>query len=96
MDKEDKETPLTILCSGNHRIIVTEADISTLRRERIVVTHDNNPAPENVMHSDDVLPIPSSFTFIFHGVNPWRQSGNFPIGRAKLKTTPIPRIQHMS
>ena len=42
------------------------------------------------------LPTPSSLTFGFHGISPWRQSGNFPVGRAKLKMTPIPRIQYMS
>ena len=48
------------------------------------------------MQSDDVLTNPSSLPFVFHGVDPWRQSGNFPIGRAKLKMNLIPRIQHMS
>ena len=47
------------------------------------------------MQSDDFLPPPSSLIFVFNGVNPWRQSGNFPVGRSRLKMTPIPRIQHM-
>ena len=73
-----------------------EADISTLRREGIAVDNDNDPASENVMHSDDVLPTPSSLTFEFHGVGDLHQSGNFPVGRVKLKMNPNPRIQHMS
>ena len=48
------------------------------------------------MQSDDVFPTPSSLTFVFHGVDPWRQSCNFPVGRAKLNMTPNPRMQHMS
>ena len=48
------------------------------------------------MQSYDFLPTPSSLNFEFHGVDPWRQSGNSPVGRAKLKMTPIPRIQHIS
>ena len=47
-------------------------------------------------HSDDVLPTPSSLNFLFHGVDSWRQSGNFPAERYNMKMTPIPRIQHMS
>ena len=94
-DKEDKETLLTILPSGSHGITVTEADISQLRREGIAVDDDNKPTPENVMQYDDVLNNPSSITFGFHDVGHWRQSGNFPVGRAKLEMTPNPRIQHM-
>ena len=95
-DKEDEDNPLTILSSGSLGFTVTESDISTLRREWVSVEDDNEPAPENIMHSDDVLPTPSSLTFVFHGVDPWRQSGNFPVGRTKLKMTPNPRIQHIS
>ena len=47
------------------------------------------------MQSDDVLPTPSSLTFEFHGINYWRQSGNFPVGRARLKITPNPSIQQL-
>ena len=75
---------------------MTEADIAAFRREEISVDEDNKPAPENSMQSDYVLTTPSSLTFGFHGVNSRRQSGNFPVGRAKLKMTPNPRIQHMS
>ena len=70
--------------------------MSMLRREVIAVDENNNPSPENVMQSDDVLDIPSSFIFGFHDIYPWHQSGNFPIGRSKLKMTQNPRIQHMS
>ena len=72
-----------------------EADIVTLRREGIEDDNNNDPSPDNVMQSDDVLPTPSTLTFGFNGVDPWRQSGNFPVGRAKPNMTPIPRIQHM-
>ena len=95
-DKENEGTPLPILPSGSRGITVTESDISTLHHEGISVNDDNNPAPENVMQYDGVLPTPSSLTFGFHGVDPWHQSGNFPVGRAKLKMTPNPKIQHMS
>ena len=73
-----------------------EADIFTLRREGIGVDDDNEPSPDNVMQSDDVLPPSSSLTFGFHGVDTWRQSVNLLVGRYKLKINPIPRIQHMS
>ena len=95
-DKEDEENPLPIFPSGSHGITVTEADMSTLRREGIAFDDNNDPAPENVMQYDDVFSTPSSPTFGFRGINNLRQSGNFPVGRAKLKTTPIQRIQHMS
>ena len=75
---------------------MTEADIDTIRREGISVDDDKDNAPENSMQSDDLLPTSSPPTFGFHGIDPWRQSGNFPVGRAKLKMTPIPRIQHTS
>ena len=69
-DKEYKDTPLTILPSGNHGITVAESNIATLRYEGISVNDDNNPAPENAMQSDGILPNPSSLTFGFHGVDP--------------------------
>ena len=72
-----------------------EADIVTLRREGIEDDNNNDPSPDNVMQSDDVLPTPSTLTFGFNGVDPWCQSGNYPVGRTKLGVTPIPRIQHM-
>ena len=91
-DKEDEETPLPSLPSVSRGITVTEADIAIICSEGIAVNDNNKPAPENFMQSDDVFPTPSSLTFGFHGVNPWRQSGNFPVERAKLKMTPNPRI----
>ena len=95
-DNEDEETPLPILLSCSRGIIVAEVDIATLRREGIAVDDGNNLAPDNFMQSDDVFPTPSSLTLGFHGIGPWRQGGNFPVRRAKLKMTLIPRIQHMS
>ena len=68
----------------------------TFCRVGIAVDENNKTAPDNVMYSDDVLPTPSSLTFGFHGIDPWRQSGNFPIGSSKLKMTPNPRIQHIT
>ena len=96
IDKEDKETPLPILPSGNCGINVTEAEITTLYRDGVLADENNDPAPDNDMQSDDVLSTPSSLTFGFHGVYHWRQSGKFPVERAKLKMTPIPRIHHIS
>ena len=95
-DKEDEDNPLPILHSGSCGITVTETDIDTLHCDGIAVDYDNEPAPENVMKSDDVLTAPSSLTFVFHGIYTWRQRGNFPVGRAKMKMTPNPRINHMS
>ena len=69
---------------------MTEADIFMLRREGISVDDDNGPASDDFIQSDYVFPPPSSLTFGFHGVDLWCQSG--PVGRAKLKMTPIPRI----
>ena len=57
-DKENEGTPLPILPSGSRGITVTESDISTLHHEGISVNDDNNPAPENVMQYDGVLPPP--------------------------------------
>ena len=94
-DKEDEETPPPILPSASRGITLTEAEISTLRREGIAVDNDNNPTPENAMQSDDFFPTPSSLNFGFHGVDPWRQSGNFLVGGGNLKMTPIPGIQHI-
>ena len=66
-----------------------------LYHEGKAVDDDNNPAPENFMQSDNILSPPSSLTFGFHGVNPWHQSGNLPVGSSNLKMTLIPNIQHM-
>ena len=96
IDKEYKDNSLPILPSGSRGINVMEADISMLRREEISVANNNELSPENVMKSDDVLPTPSSLIFRFHGIDPWHQSRNFPIGRARMKMTPNPRIQNMS
>ena len=57
-DKEDEENPLPILPPGSHEITVTEDDIDTLRWEGISVDNNNDPAPESVIQSDDVLPTP--------------------------------------
>ena len=62
IDKGDKETPLPILPSGSPGINVMEDDITTLRCEGIAVDDDNEPAPYNVIQSDDVLPTPSLLT----------------------------------
>ena len=55
-DKEDEDTPLSILPSGSCGITVTEADIAMIRYEGISVTGDNYPAPDNIIQYDDVLP----------------------------------------
>ena len=47
-DKEDKETPLSILPSGSCGINMTEADIATLRREGISVDDENEPVPREL------------------------------------------------
>ena len=57
-DKEYGETPLPILSSDSCGITVMESDIYTLRCEGIAADDDNNPAPENFMQSDDILPTP--------------------------------------
>ena len=74
---------------------MTESDIATLCHEGIAVDEKNDPSPENVKQSDDILPTSSSLNFGFHVVDPWRQSGNFPVGKAKINMTTIPRINHM-
>ena len=71
-DKEDEYTPLSILHSGSCRITVAEADISMLHHEVISGTGKNDPAPDNVIQYDYFFPTPSSLTFGFHGVDPWR------------------------
>ena len=94
-DKEDKYTHLPIPHPGSRGITVKEANISTLHCEDIPVEYNNKPYPGNFMQYDDVFPTPSSLTFGFHDVDPWHQSGNFPVGRANMKMTPNPSIHHM-
>ena len=65
--KEDEETPLPILPSGISGIPVTEADIATIRLDGISVNDKDDPVTENSMQYDDVLPTPSSLTFVFLG-----------------------------
>ena len=57
-DNEDEENLLIFPPSGSHGVTVTKENISTLRREGIVVDSGNYPAPENVFHSKDVLSDP--------------------------------------
>ena len=83
--KEDEETPLHILPSGSRGVTATKNDINTLRFEVIMVNNDNEPAPDNVYNSEDVLPAPETVNFGFQGINPWCQSGNSPVGKARLK-----------
>ena len=85
-DKEDEETPLSILPSGSRGVTVNEDDIATFHCEGIVVDNDNDTALDNVLHSEDVLPVPKTLNVGFQGINPWRHSGKFPVGKAKLKT----------
>ena len=66
-----------------------------LRREGIKVDDENNPAPENIIQYDYVFTTPTSLTFGFHGIDPWRRSGNLPVWRAKMKITPNPRMHHI-
>ena len=55
---------------------MTEADITILCREGIAFDDNNDPAPDNFMHSDDVLPTPSSLTFNLEPqLDFWRQLG---------------------
>ena len=62
IDKEDEDTPLPTLPSGSCGITVMEADTATLCSEGIAVDDNKDPAPDNVMHSDNVLSTPSSLT----------------------------------
>jgi len=61
-DKEEEETLLPILPPGSRGITVTEADITILYREGVAFDDNNDPAPDNFMQSDGVLPNPSSLT----------------------------------
>ena len=47
IDKEDEYTPLPILTSISCGLIVTEDNITTIRREGIVVNYDNHPDQED-------------------------------------------------
>ena len=67
-DKEYQYTPLPILSSGSRGITVTEAEISTIFCEGIVVNYKNNPSPDNSMQSNYVLPNSSSITFGFNDI----------------------------
>ena len=55
---------------------MTGAKIFTFPCEVIEVNDNNDPAPDNFMHSDDVLPTPSSLTFNLEPqLDFWRQLG---------------------
>ena len=96
IDKDNEETPLPILTYGSHDVTVTEYNIDTLCREGSVAENDNYPDPENGLHSEDILPSPEIINFGFQVAGPWHQSGNFPVGKEKIKTVSNIRVQHMS
>ena len=70
-EKEDEETPLPILNSGSRIVTFTKDDIVALRLEDIMVEDDNDPDPEKVFHSGDVLPAPKTLNSGFQGIVPW-------------------------
>ena len=95
-EKEDEETTLPILPYGSRGVTVTKYDNTTLCCEGIVVEEDNYTAPENVLHSEDVLPAPKTFNFRIQGINLCHQGGNLPVGKENLKMVSNIRVQRMS
>ena len=85
-DKEYEENPLPIIPYGSRGVTVTKDNISTLNREDNVVDDGNDPVPENVLHSEDVLPSHETLKIVYQGIKPWHQSRNFPVGKVNLKT----------
>ena len=57
-DKKDEENPLPVLTYVRRGVAVTKGNIATLLHEVIMVLNDNEPAPENVLNYEDVLPYP--------------------------------------
>ena len=94
--KKDEEIPLPILTSSCRGVTVTKYDITTLRREGIVVYNDNDPDPEIVVRYKSSLPSPETLNFGFQGIDPWCQSGNLPFGKSKLNMVSNISVQHMS
>ena len=94
-DKEGKETSLPILPSVSHGVTVKKYDISTLRHEGILIDNDNDPVPENVLHSEDVWPAPKTLNLRFQGIISWHHNRNFPVGKENIKMVSRIRVQHM-
>ena len=61
-----------------------------------MVGDDDEPSPENISNSEDVLPIPETLNFGFQGIDPLRHSGRSPVGKAQFKMVSSIRVQHMS
>ena len=57
-DNKDEENPLPVLNYVRRGVDVTKDNIATLLHEVIMVLNDNEPAPENVLNYEDVLPYP--------------------------------------
>ena len=95
IDEDNEETLLKILPSGSCGITVTKDKIATFRCEGIVVDNDNEPAPENVLNSKDVIYATETLSFGFQGIRPLYQSGKLTIGKKKLKIVSNIRVHHM-
>ena len=72
-DKEDKNTPLHILPSSSSRVTFIRYDIAKICCDCIVVEDNNDPAPDNVLKYEDVLPAPEKINFGFQDIDPWSQ-----------------------
>ena len=94
--KEDEETPLHILLSGSRDFTVSKDNIATICSEGVLIDGDNEPTPENILDSKDVLNAPDTLNLGFEFIYPWRQNGKFPVGKARIKMVSNIRVQHMS
>ena len=93
--KEDEETPLHILLSGSCDVTVSKDNIATICSEGVLIDGENEPTPENILDSKDVLNAPDTLNSGFEFIYPWRQNGNFTVGKARLKMVSNIKVQNM-
>ena len=60
-----------------------------------MVDDDNDTVPENFNHFRDVLPAPETLNFIIQEIDPWHQSGKFPVGKENINTLSNISVHYM-
>ena len=61
-----------------------------------MVENYNESYPENFSNPKDFLPAPETLNIVFQVIGPWRHSGNFSVGEARLKIVSNIRFRKMS
>ena len=60
-----------------------------------MIEYNNWPDPENVLNSEGVVTDPGTLNLGFQVIDPWHQSGNFPVEKAHLKMVSNIRAHNM-